>query len=101
MNYYLIPKTGAIGAAQASMITQLLVIVWQIISVKKIFKYQIPVKTVVTLFIYSLLILLFVVFTKNYFTLTMQLAGLILLSLLLIFGLRIVTLNELKILTKK
>lgn len=101
LNYYLIPKTGAIGAAQASLFTQLLVVVWQVISVKKIFNYRFPVRTVATLFIYSFLIVVFIVFTKNYLSLIYQLSGLAILALLLIFGLRIVSINDLKILKEK
>jgi O-antigen/teichoic acid export membrane protein len=101
LNYYLIPETGAIGAAQASMMTQLLVVTWQIISVKKQFHYVLPVKTVVTLSIFSFIIVLFTVFTQNYLSLLYQLLGLGIVSILLIFGLRIITISELKALKEK
>ncbi len=40
LNYFLIPDIGAYGAALATLITQVLVVFLQIISVKKIFKQQ-------------------------------------------------------------
>ncbi len=101
LNYYLIPRTGAIGAAQASMFTQMLVVGWQIVSVRKQFHYTFPVKTVVTLSIFSFVIILFTVFTQQYIPLIYRLVALGGISLLLIFGLRIVSISDIKMMKEK
>ena len=101
LNLILIPEDKAYGSAMASMVTQIFVVVVQLLVVKKVFQFSMHLK-----FIFSILLILFALIGLNYYLTNMYfIYRFILLAvtgmfLSLIF--KIVSLNDLKnLLTSK
>ncbi|MFT7155599.1 MAG: O-antigen/teichoic acid export membrane protein [Parvicella sp.] len=57
LNWYLIPKYGAIGAAQASAVTQVLTAVIQIVIAFKVIKLKMPSRVTFEIFAFSIILI--------------------------------------------
>ncbi|MDG1476314.1 MAG: oligosaccharide flippase family protein [Vicingaceae bacterium] len=66
LNLILIPVYKAEGSAVASLITQFIVVLVQIIVVKKVFSFNVNYKFIATILLYILLILALVIGVQNY-----------------------------------
>ncbi len=66
LNIIFIPMYKAVGSAYASLITQFLIVIIQVIASKRIFSFKIDVKFLLTLFIYLLVIITLIYLIDSY-----------------------------------
>jgi O-antigen/teichoic acid export membrane protein len=93
LNWYLIPKYGAIGAAKASAITQVLTAVIQIIIAFKVVRLKMPSRVTIEIITFGLTLVTSAYFVQNY-SLTNKLTILLSEGFVLSFLLRMVDLKE-------
>lgn len=96
LNFLLIPYYKALGAAIANLITQLVVVVFQLYFAFRIFKYRVPIRRLSVLLLFIALSIVIVILAKSSITVwyvgfTVSLLGVVLLS----FILKIVKIREL------
>lgn len=97
LNIILIPKYKAYGSAMASMLTQIAVVLVQIVLVKRIFKFDFNLKFLSSFIGFVGLCIAFVIMVgKTNFGWIYNSIGLVIFSLLLAFVVRLINLKEIK-----
>lgn len=95
LNWVLIPYYQALGSAIASLITQFLVVVFQLIVVKRIFQFNIDFKFIGSILLYILLLFFVVKGIEVYLSgFLLQLIAVLLSSLILALLLKIINIRE-------
>ena len=102
LNFILIPKYEALGSAYASLITQFLIILFQLFVVRSVFKLNMNVKFLVSLGIYLILLFVSVWAIKEYVPeLSIQLITSGIVSFILALILRILDIKKMILLVLK
>ena len=95
LNLILIPKYNAIGSAYASLITQFLIVIIQVIASKQIFQFTINFKFLLSILIYIGLLLLLTLGVKSYLSeFTHQFVAFVIVSGVLALIIRIIDLKK-------
>ena len=95
LNFILIPHYSAAGSAIASLITQFLIVILQVIIVKKVFEFKVDYKFIGSILLFVVLAGVLINVIESYsIDLSIQFLLFVSISLLLAIGLRIINLKK-------